>query len=170
MKRSSAIVRRASMASNRLRTDVSPKPSVLQHDLSCCFFSKREDVGRLLHPFFLEEQLDLLLAQAFDVEGAARAEQLQVLDLLERAGKLAGAAGAGALLAGRGLLAHHVGVQIARAFLGKLYGFASFGRLSITTSTTCGMTSPARWMITVSPMRMSRPSRRFSPSPPMPLM
>jgi hypothetical protein len=29
--------------------------------------------------------------------------------------------------------------------------------LSITTSTICGITSPARWTITVSPTRMSRP-------------
>ena len=34
-----------------------------------------------------------------------------MLDLLEWTGKLAGAAGAGALLAGRGFFAHHVGVQ-----------------------------------------------------------
>ena len=80
---------------------------------------QREDVGRLLDPFLLEEQFDLLLAQALDVEGAARDEQLQVLDLLIRAGELAGAAGARALLAGGGFLAHHVGVQIARAFFGK---------------------------------------------------
>jgi hypothetical protein len=33
---------------------------------------QREDVGGLLHPFLLEEQFDLLLAQALDVEGAAR--------------------------------------------------------------------------------------------------
>ena len=44
----------------------------------------------------------------------------RVLDLLERTGELAGAAGARALLAGRGLLAHHVGMQRARAFLRKV--------------------------------------------------
>src|SRR4249919_1224607 len=85
-------------------------------------FLQREDIDRLLHPSFLEEQLDLLLAQALDVEGPPRAEQLQVLDLLEWTGKLASAAGAGTLLAGRGLLAHHVGVQMTRAFFGKFIG------------------------------------------------
>ena len=43
-----------------------------------------------------------------------------MLDLLVRTGELAGAAGAGALLAGRGFLAHHVGVQRARTFLRKM--------------------------------------------------
>ena len=35
---------------------------------------KREDIGRFLNPALLVEQLDLLLAEAFDVEGAARDE------------------------------------------------------------------------------------------------
>ena len=48
------------------------------------------------------------------------AKQFQVLDLLEGTGELAGAAGASALLAGRGFLAHHVGMQRARAFLRKV--------------------------------------------------
>src|SRR6185312_10062759 len=81
---------------------------------------QREDVGRLLHPGLLEEELDLLLAEPVDVEGAARGEQFQVLDLLERTGELAGAARAGALLAGCGLLAHHVGMQRTRALLRKM--------------------------------------------------
>ena len=45
-----------------------------------------------------------------------------MLDLLVGTGELAGAAGARALLAGRGLLAHDVGVQRARAFLRKMIG------------------------------------------------
>ena len=68
------------------------------------------------------------------------------------------------------VLAHHVGVQRARAFFRKVICLALFGRLSITTSTTCGITSPARWITTVSPILMSRPSRNCSPSPPMPLI
>src|SRR6202035_1170099 len=44
-------------------------------------------------------------------------EQFQVLDLLVGTGELAGAAGARALLAGGGFLAHHVGMQRTRAFL-----------------------------------------------------
>src|ERR1019366_8247710 len=81
---------------------------------------QRKDIGRLLDPFVLEEQFDLFLAQAFDVEGAARDEQLEMLDLLIRAGELAAAVGARTLLAGRGFLAHHVGVQMARAFLREM--------------------------------------------------
>src|SRR5205823_1661496 len=43
---------------------------------------QREDVGGLLDPFLLEEELDLLFAEAVDVERPARGEQLQMLDLL----------------------------------------------------------------------------------------
>src|SRR5579871_5109251 len=43
-----------------------------------------------------------------------------MLDLLEGTGELARATQARALLAGRGLLAHHVGVQRARAFLREM--------------------------------------------------
>src|SRR5438552_3600648 len=78
---------------------------------------QREDVGGLLHPTFVEEVLKLLFAEPVDVEGAARHEQFQMLDLLERTGELAGAAGARAFLAGCRFLAHDVGVQRARAFL-----------------------------------------------------
>src|ERR1700737_2517353 len=81
---------------------------------------QREDIGRLFHPSLLEKEFDLLLAQPFDVEGAARGEQFQVLDLLVGTGKLAGAAGASALLAGCGFLAHHIGMQRARTFLRKV--------------------------------------------------
>src|SRR5205814_5416625 len=80
----------------------------------------REDIGGLLHPFLLEEEFDLLFAEAVDVEGATRGEQLQVLDLLVGTGELAGAAGARPLFPGRGLLAHHIGVQRARALLREL--------------------------------------------------
>ena len=71
---------------------------------------EREDVGRLLDPAVLVEQLDLLLAEAFDVEGAARDEMHQVLGALERTGELAGAMGARALLAAGDHLAHHIGL------------------------------------------------------------
>src|SRR5580692_10149634 len=83
-------------------------------------FLQRENIARLLDPSFLEEELDLLLAEPLDIEGTARGEQSQVLDLLEGTGELAAAAGARALLAGRGLLAHHVGVQRARTLLRKV--------------------------------------------------
>ena len=66
-----------------------------------------EDVGGFLQPTLRREQLDLLFAQALDVEGAARNEMLEVLDLLKRAGELAGAARDRALLPARNRLAHH---------------------------------------------------------------
>ena len=69
-----------------------------------------EDVGGLLHPALLEEILDLLFAKALDIERAARHEQHQVLDLLERTGEFAGAACARSFLAGRRLFADHFSV------------------------------------------------------------
>src|SRR5262249_57179377 len=45
-----------------------------------------ENVRRLLDPAALEKELDLLLAQPLDVEGAAGNGMLPMLDLLERAG------------------------------------------------------------------------------------
>src|SRR5262245_55631372 len=74
-----------------------------------------KDVARFFDPFFLEEQFDLFLAQTFDIEGTARHEQRQMLNLLIRAGEFAGAAGAGTFLAGRGFLAHHLRFKRARA-------------------------------------------------------
>src|SRR5437879_4938219 len=61
---------------------------------------EREDVGRLLDPALLEEQFDLLLAEPFYIEGTARDEVLEVLDLLVWAGEFAGAARDRALLPG----------------------------------------------------------------------
>ena len=90
---------------------------------------EREDVGRLLDPLFLEEELDLLFAEAFDIEGAARGEQLEMFNLLIGTGELTGAAGAGALLAGGGFLTHHFGMEVARAFLRKMIGFGVPGAL-----------------------------------------
>src|SRR6185312_1275692 len=52
-----------------------------------------------------------------------------MLDLLERTGELAGAAGARALLAARGFLAHHVGVQRAWALLREVKLLRSPGPL-----------------------------------------
>src|SRR5437762_2168855 len=78
---------------------------------------QREDVGGLPHPTLVEEVLQLLLAEPIDVEGAARHEQFQMFDLLERTGELAGAAGARAFLAGCRFLAYDVGVQRAWAIL-----------------------------------------------------
>src|SRR5262245_15874995 len=80
---------------------------VLEPDLRVAL-GKREDVGRLLYPFLLEEEFDLLLAESLYVESTSRAEQFKVLDLLVRTGKFACAACARALLAGRGFLADYL--------------------------------------------------------------
>src|SRR4030088_2289194 len=79
-----------------------------------------EDVGRLLDPALLEEQRDLLLAQSLDVEGAARDEVPQVLDLLMGTGEFAGAARTCALLAARDGLARNVGLEGTRAGLREM--------------------------------------------------
>ena len=62
---------------------------------------QREDIGGLLDPSLLVEQLDLLLAEAVDIEGAARHEVLEMLDGLIGTGKFAGAARDSAFLARR---------------------------------------------------------------------
>src|ERR1700756_280625 len=90
---------------------------------------QREDVSRLLHPALLVEELDLLLAEAVDVEGPARHEQQKMLDLLIGTGELAGAARARALFAGCGFLAHDVGVQRTRALLRELKLFCALRSL-----------------------------------------
>src|SRR5258708_38990173 len=84
--------------------------NLLEFDLLVAL-GKRENVRWLLDPPLLEEKLDLLLAQSFDIEGASRTKSLQVLDLLIRTGKYACAPATAPLLAGRGLLAHDVSVQ-----------------------------------------------------------
>src|SRR5262245_19020047 len=53
---------------------------------------QREDVLRGGDDAFSMKQFDLLLAEAFDVEGAARDEMLQALDGLRRADEAASAA------------------------------------------------------------------------------
>src|SRR6185503_2675096 len=87
---------------------------------------QREDVAGLLHPALVEEELDLLLAEPVYIEGAARHEQHEMLDLLERTGELAGAAGAGALLAGLRLFAHDVSLEPARALLREVIFLRAF--------------------------------------------
>src|SRR5712691_2355587 len=85
---------------------------LLELDLGVARF-EGENVGGLLDPALLEKELDLLLAQALDVEGAAGDEMLEVLDLLIRAGELSGATRDRALLAGRRGIAHDRRVQVA---------------------------------------------------------
>ena len=136
----------------------------------CAPRSVKMSAGSLTQPF-VEEELDLLLAEALDVEGAARHEMPQVLDLLERTGELAGAAGARALLAGRGFLAHHLGVQRARAFLREIdMAWRPSAACRARRRPPAGSRRRRAGSSTVSPIRISRPSRICSPSLPMPLM
>src|SRR5205807_2219408 len=79
-----------------------------------------EDVGRRLDQALVEKGLQLLFAQALDVEGAARDEVLQMLDALERTGQFAGATAHHRLGPAGGGLARERGVQGARAVGGKL--------------------------------------------------
>ena len=82
-----------------------------------------------------------------------RDEMAEVLLALEGTGELAGAAAHDPLPAGRGFLAHDRRSSGSTGqIFGNANGFASFGRLARSTSSTCGMTSPARWMVTVSPI------------------
>src|SRR5262245_63134166 len=90
------------------------------------FLLELENVGRLLDPALLEEQRDLLLAQPLDVEGAAGDEMLQMLDLLVRAGELAGAARDHPLPAGRRGVPHDRSMQRARAAARKLVRLRPF--------------------------------------------
>ena len=63
-------------------------------------FAQGEDVGGRADEAFRVEELDLLVAQPFDIEGVARAEMLQALDRLRRAHQMAGAAAHGVHLSG----------------------------------------------------------------------
>ena len=138
----------------------SPKPSLLlQLDFVLRAARVKMSAGSWIQPCS-KNSVDLLLAQPLDVERTARDEMLQVLGLLVRAGELAGAAGDHALPTGRGGVTHHRGVERTRTMTGKLVRLRTFRPISSTTPSTCGMTSPARWIVTVSPMRT--PSRSIS--------
>ena len=111
MKRSSGISRRAV---DGARTGCAPRSRPSPRTSSRWILplrarSVKMSAGSLTQPS-LVEQLDLLLAQALDVEGAARDEMLEMLDGLVRADRDRRCSGATRLLAGRGHLAHHVGV------------------------------------------------------------
>src|SRR5690349_12482561 len=74
-----------------------------------------KDLRGLANPVLVVEELNLLLAEAFDVEGQPRNEMPQMLGLLKRAGELSRAARARALFARGGDLANDLGVQRTRA-------------------------------------------------------
>ena len=112
MKRSSGMVRRASIASSRFLTeDFAPALAIQQLGAPAV---QAEDVGRRPDQVVLIEGFDVLVAQAFDVEGAARDEMAQPLHRLGRADEAAGAAAHHLAF-----LAHGVGAAD-RAFVGEL--------------------------------------------------
>ena len=112
-----------------------------------------EDVGGRMKPAELDEFGDRLLAQPLDVERAARHEMPEPLEPLRRADQAAGAANVDLAF---------LGDRLALAFADNGRGRRTASRASsrVKFSTTCGITSPARWMRTRSPMR--RPSRWIS--------
>ena len=114
-----------------------------------------EDVRRLGDPTLLVEEIDLLFTQTFDIESAAGNEVTQVLDALVRAGELAGTAGDGAFLAGRGESRTTVVASGQGQVFGKANASVCSGLRSRTTARTCGITSPARCTVTVSPILTS---------------
>ena len=128
-----------------------------------------ENVGRMLDQTVAVKRLDLFEAQPLDVESVAADEVAEPLDRLRRADQRARAAADRIGCCVSLMLAHRFEPQAGHVF-GNSYRFAFFGRFPMTTSTICGITSPARWMITVSPMRISLPSRMGAPSLPMPAM
>ena len=146
MKRSSAMLRRASMAFSSLATDCLP---ALAASSSASRLRKRkispsglEPAASLRHSVF-----DALVAEAVDIEGIAADEMLQALDRLGRADEARRCSGGRAMPSSRTAWLLQTGQRS-----GKTKGLLPRGRFSSTTATTCGMTSPARWMMTVSPI------------------
>ena len=150
MKRSSGMRRRASIAAFRFSTFFSPQPSSCSGGQALGVLGQAEDVGRRLDQAGFQELRHLLLAQALDVEGDARHEVAQPLGELAGADEAAGAAAD----APRRRLAHGEAAADAGSGPGS-EGLAAPAGPCGTTSTTWGMTSPARWTMTVSPTRTS---------------
>jgi hypothetical protein len=107
------------------------------------------EIGHGLDDLEFGEVAEDALAEAFDVHRAARREVLDAAAHLRGADHAAGAPP-------RGLLGIALELRAAlRALRGISNGFAPFGRFSSTTATSCGITSPARRITTVSPTRTS---------------
>ena len=83
---------------------------------------EREDVGRRVDQTVGVERLDLLVAEALDVEGVARGEMLELLDRLCRTDECAGAAADRILAAGLGVDLAHRMAAAGRAGRRKLVG------------------------------------------------
>ena len=112
--------------------------------------AEAEDVGGRVQPAELDELGDGLLAQPLDVERAARDEMAQPLEALRRADQAAGAADVDLAFLG-----DRLGLRIRGNGRGRRK--AARGSSRVRFSTTCGMTSPARWMRTRSPIAQAEP-------------
>ena len=86
----------------------------------------------------------------------------EVPDRLVRAGKFAGAVNARTFGAAGDDFAHHVGVQRTRALCREFVRLGPARTLVLDNAEHLRMTSPARWICTVSPLRTS--SRAISPA------
>ena len=136
-------LRRASMPRTRLRAD--ERAPALQRGDPRLMRRQAEDVGGAGEQPGLVQLHDALLAQALDVHGVAARRN-----------------GAAAPPSAPGRSAHRCSAAPPRRAgarhgcrrrgkFGEGEGLASAGRLSSTTETICGMTSPARCSTTVSP-------------------
>ena len=139
-----------SSAATRLAALLSPMRS------SAASFGHAElvQVGKRADDAAVDQLIDQLVAQAFDVHRPAAGEMQHRLLALRRAEQAAAAAPVGlAFLAHDRAAAHRA---LALEHLRRSNDApASAGRRSATTPTTSGITSPARRTITVSPMRTS---------------
>ncbi len=131
-----------SMAATDLAADFSPMCSSPASRSA----SRRYTSAGVLTRSCVDELVDELVAQALDIHRPPRSEMQQRLLALGRAHQPAGAAGHRLAL-----LPHHQPTPHSGHLLGITNARACAGRLSSSTRTTSGITSPARRTITKSP-------------------
>ena len=157
MNRFSGMLRRASMAANRLRTDVSPKPSSSSSLMPRLRLRQREDVGRLLDPAVARRT-----ARSACRRGPRCRRRARDTKCFRRSTACAGQIRppvqrrtTSSLPVRRIDLAHRMAAADGTDLREIRRAWRPSGRFSGTTPSTCGITSPARWTSTVSPMRTS---------------
>src|SRR5216684_1071052 len=145
MKRSSAIWRRSSIAATSLAALTSPQPS---RSAMISAFSRKMSPGWRMRPSSQNS------AMCFE-PSPSMSKQSRATKCFRRS--TAWAAQIRPPVQRRTTMPSSRTARLPQIghFSGNLKGSASFGRRSMTTPTTCGITSPARWTMTVSPMRTS---------------
>ena len=160
-----------SMASKSFFTDTAPKPSMfssLVSDSSCRFFSVKMSAGVRI---FSAGSSALKKNSICFSPSPSMSNALRETKCLMRSTACAGQISPPVQRRTASPSSRTAWLPQTGQRSGKHVGhWQSAGRFSGTMSRICGMTSPARWMITVSPTRMSCPSRIGSPLLPMPLM